>query len=128
MVDANVVISAMVFKSSRMAEVLRKASEKHELCIASYTIEEVKHVLKDKFTSASADIDKFFENYSYTLIATPADNGEALVEIRDPKDYPVIHAAITNQIDVLVTGDRDFFELEIRRPAIVTPAEFMAKY
>jgi predicted nucleic acid-binding protein len=55
-------------------------------------------------------------------------SGKPLVEIRDAKDYPVIHAAITEQIDILLTGDKDFLEAKVDRPLILHPLDFLAKY
>ncbi|MDR1014008.1 MAG: hypothetical protein LBL86_03405 [Coriobacteriales bacterium] len=63
MVDTNITISAMVFKSAKMSDVLRKARDEHELCIASYSIEETKRILNNKFAGVEANIDKFFEDY-----------------------------------------------------------------
>jgi putative PIN family toxin of toxin-antitoxin system len=128
MVDTNIVISAMVFKSSKMNEVLRKIKDRHELCIASYTIEETKRILSEKFPSVEADVEKFFEDYPYTLIEAPPDDDRHLVEIRDEKDYPVIHAAITCQIDLLITGDKDFFDVKVDRPEILLPSDFLVRY
>jgi putative PIN family toxin of toxin-antitoxin system len=128
MVDTNVIISAMVFKSSKMSDALRKARDEHELCIAAYSIEETKRILNEKFSGVSVNIDKFFEDYPYTLIESSPDDGTPLVAIRDKNDYPVIHAAITGQIDVLLTGDKDFFDIKIDRPEILLPTDFTAKY
>ena len=128
MLDTNIIISAMVFKSSRMSEVLGKIREKHELCLSAYSIEETKRILNDKFSDVATDIERFFEDYPYTLIETPINNGAPLVRIRDKKDYPIVHAAIIAQIDVLVTGDKDFFDVEIDCPLILSPADFMLRY
>ncbi|MDR1421958.1 MAG: hypothetical protein LBI64_03735 [Coriobacteriales bacterium] len=50
MVDTNIIISAMVFKSSKMIEVLRNVSDNHELCLSTYAIDEAKRILSEKFT------------------------------------------------------------------------------
>jgi len=128
MVDTNIIISAMVFKSSKMNAVLQKIKAEHELCIASYAVDETKRILNEKFPGVEADVVSFFEKYPYTLIEPPANDVSPLVEIRDPKDYPVIHAAITGQMDVLLTGDKDFFDVRIDRPMILLPVDFMAKF
>jgi len=44
------------------------------------------------------------------------------------KDYPVLYTAIIENIDVLITGDKDFADIEIEKPEILTPADFIAKY
>jgi predicted nucleic acid-binding protein len=48
--------------------------------------------------------------------------------IRDKKDYPVLYTAIIEDVDVLITGDKDFGSIEIETPDVVTPARFMEKY
>ena len=51
-----------------------------------------------------------------------------LFNIRDTKDYPVLYTAIVEDVDILVTGDKDFADVEIEKPKILTPADFMEKY
>ena len=47
--------------------------------------------------------------------------------IRDPKDEKILYSAITADVDVLITGDKDFTELEIERPEILIPSEFIKR-
>ena len=49
-------------------------------------------------------------------------------EIRDDKDYMVLHTAIVADVDILITGDKDFTDVEIERPEILIPKEFLEKY
>lgn len=53
---------------------------------------------------------------------------QELFSIRDPADYPVLSSAIVEDVDILITGGKDFGEVEVEKPEIVTPAEFMEKY
>ncbi len=59
---------------------------------------------------------------------TPHEMDRGLFNIRDPKDYPVLYTAIAEGVDILITGDKDFAEVDIDRPEIMTPAEFMTEY
>jgi len=47
---------------------------------------------------------------------------------KDIKDYPVLYTAILEDVDILVTGDRDFSDVDVEKPEILTPAEFVEKY
>jgi putative PIN family toxin of toxin-antitoxin system len=54
------------------------------------------------------------------------------VEVRDPKDAPVIAAAVAGRADVIVTGDRDLLDdaelrawLTDRGIEVLTPAELV---
>jgi hypothetical protein len=72
MADTNILISAMVFKSSKMCDVLKKIVGSHELCIASYAMDETKRILNAKFSGVSVSIEKFFEDL---LLATRTSSG-----------------------------------------------------
>ena len=41
--------------------------------------------------------------------------------VRDEKDIPVLSDAIFNNVDVLLTGDKDFLESDIENPLIFSP-------
>ena len=65
---------------------------------------------------------------SYEYVYTPDDLEKDWFKIRDMKDYPVLYTAVIEDIDVLITGDKDFSDVGVDRPEIVTPAEFMENY
>lgn len=44
------------------------------------------------------------------------------------KDYPVLYTAIIEDVDVLVTGDKDFTNIDIEKPEIMSPAQFMERF
>jgi predicted nucleic acid-binding protein len=48
--------------------------------------------------------------------------------IRDKYDEKVLYSAITADVDILITGDKDFFDIEIEKPEILTPHDFVEKY
>lgn len=56
---------------------------------------------------------------------TAADGGPTL---RDETDQPILDAAISTDIDIIVTGDRDFHALDLHRPRVMTPAQFIADF
>lgn len=55
----------------------------------------------------------------------PIETRESETQIRDVKDRPILRAAIEAKADVLLTGDKDFLESGVKKPAIMTPAEFL---
>ena len=48
--------------------------------------------------------------------------------IRDPNDEKVLYSAIAADVDVLITGDKDFTLPEIEKPEILTPRQFTEAY
>jgi len=48
--------------------------------------------------------------------------------IRDPKDIPILSAAMKYDIDIVISGDKDFVVLGLVKPITVSPAEFLENY
>ena len=44
------------------------------------------------------------------------------IKLRDAKDIPVLNDALYNNVDILLTGDKDFLEFEISKPFICSPS------
>ena len=44
------------------------------------------------------------------------------------KDYPVLYTAIIEDIDILITEDKDFADVDVEKPEIITPKEFIEQY
>ena len=65
---------------------------------------------------------------SFELVYTPKEMEPGLFEIRDEKDYPVLYTAIAEDVDILITGDKDFADVSIERPDILTPTAFIEQY
>jgi predicted nucleic acid-binding protein len=97
--------------------------------LCSYVIDEINTVVQRKFPKHKGTINKFLSKLSFELVYSPKDvEGERLFEIRDEKDYIILHTAIVEDVDVLITGDKDFAVVDIDRPEILTPTEFLSKY
>jgi len=128
MLDTNVLISAIVFPNDRMDRLIFKASLEHQLVISSYIVDELLRVTEKKFPSKVKDIDLFLTRLPYELVYTPKEQKLDLFTIRDLDDYQVLYSAIVENVDIFVTGDDDFKNVEIEKPEIITPSEFLARY
>lgn len=127
MIDTNVLLSALVFKSAKLAELIEYITEKYTLVLCSYVIEEANVVITRKSPKYKSALDKFLLKISFEMVYTPSDMALAPI-MRDEKDMPVILSAIVSDVDILITGDKDFANLSIERPEILTPSEFLNKY
>jgi putative PIN family toxin of toxin-antitoxin system len=128
MVDTNVLVSAIFFESKRLDEVFKTIFHNHTLVISSYTVDELFDVARRKFPARAAVVDALLAQLPYELVYTPKNIVPGLFDIRDPDDYPVLYTAIIEGVDVLITGDKDFADVEIEKPEILTPAQFVEKY
>lgn len=100
----------------------------HQLVLSSYVVDELISVVKRKFPCQEKTIEMLLIMMNFEYVYTPKDVDEDLFRIRDKKDYPVLYTAIIEDVDILITGDRDFEDIDIDKPEIMTPAQFMEKY
>ncbi len=128
MLDTNILVSAFVFKSKKMNELIYKLSKEHEIIICSYTIEELKELINTKFKVNTVELDEFLKNFPFNLVYSPDSVENILFDIRDKDDYIILHTAILEDVDIFITGDKDFDDVKIDKPEIMTATEFLEIY
>lgn len=129
MIDTNILISAILFPNSLPAKALEKASLNHTVILSSYGIDEIHIVFQRKFKDKCLILEKFLSKFSFELVYTPLNIEEGnFPEIRDIKDLPILASAILGDVDIIVTGDKDFFALDIDKPEIVSAKDFLERY
>ena len=128
MVDSNILISALLFPQSRVSRILENIASQDPLVLASFVVDELRAVVARKFPGMVLIVEQLLEKMSFELVYTPDHIESGLFEIRDMKDYPVLYTAMTNGVDVLVTGDKDFADVDVDMPEIMTPTQFAETY
>lgn len=128
MLDTNILVSSFVFKSKRINYLIDYLSKSHEIVICSYVVDELKELIKSKFNVKIKELDKFLNNFPFDLVYSPTTIENKLFDIRDGDDYIILHTAIIEDVDILITGDKDFFDIDIDKPEIMTTTEFLEKY
>jgi predicted nucleic acid-binding protein len=108
---------------------------KHSLCghhyilLCSYVADEMKDVIARKFPGRERDIDEFFQSFPFTLVYTPESFDKSdFPEIRDLSDLPILISAVLEDADILISGDNDFSAVDIEKPIILKPTEFLRLY
>lgn len=129
MLDTNIFISMIFFPSIQTREFANRLAKAHQIVVCDYVIEELRLVVERKFSAKRIFLDRFFMELPFELVYTPKvlEEKEAL-EMRDEQDIPILATAILENIDVLVTGDKDFLVLDVETPEILTMKEFLEKY
>lgn len=122
LVDSNILFSAILFPRSKPALALLHAANNHEIVLCDRNIEELRKVLKRKAPDLLPDADVLFAEMSYELIPA-VFHPEKL--IRDAKDQPILNAAIVYDVDIILTGDKDFLSLNMEHPKCMTAAQFL---
>lgn len=129
MLDTNILISIAIFNSHTLKELLVNICDHHTLVLSSYIIEELKDVVNRKFPNKLNHLNKFLYQIPYELNYTPHEIlNNCLIKIRDTKDLPILNSAIVSDVDIFITGDKDFEDVKIEKPEIMTAIEFLEKY
>jgi putative PIN family toxin of toxin-antitoxin system len=129
LIDTNIALSAILSPGGRAADALKFAvRDGHTICLCTFSIDEMRLVVQRKFPGKAQALEQFLAEFSYELLLTPAVLPQNLPPIRDDKDLPILASAIMGDVDVLLTGDKDFDAVDVERPAILTPAKFMQFY
>ena len=58
-------------------------------------------------------------------MTTPEEAVAAEAKIKDPKDRPILRAALNAGADLFLTGDKDFLESSIKDPRIISVRSFL---
>lgn len=122
LVDTNILISAVLFPRSKPAKALVYTAENHEMVLCDQNLAEFREVLNRKAPQVLPDAEVLLTELSYDLIPA-APHAQKL--IRDVKDQPILNAALLYDIDIILTGDKDFLSLDMERPKCMTVAQFL---
>jgi len=129
MLDTNVLFSAIFFPTERMNGLFSSLTKNHTIVLCSYSMEELYRVTKRKMPQRLPDIEIFLQKLPYRFVYTPrSDLIEMKFSLRDVADYPIIMSAVIADVDILITGDQDFDDVDLERPEIMTPSEFINAY
>ena len=128
MLDTNVLIAALLFPGVKMDAMMNSIFTQHQLVLSSYVVDELKSVVRRKFPKKESTIEKLLMTMSFEYVYTPSEIESGLFDIRDIKDYPVLYTAIIEDVDILITGDKDFADIDIDKPEIMNPTKFMERF
>jgi uncharacterized protein len=125
--DANVVISALLFVQGNPRKALKKAQETGVVLMSDSTFEELERVLLrpkfDKYLLPSQRIE-FLQDLAETVQFV--DVTAQVFECRDPKDNQYLELAVSGKADCIVTGDDDLLVLNpFKNIKILTAQAFL---
>ena len=102
-------------------------ADNHEIVLCDVIVKELKFVYKRKFPDKVKNLNLFLAKFPFKLVHAPSSfNGIPI--IRDRSDRPILASAMSEGVDILISGDRDFIEMDIDYPDILTPAQFCDRY
>lgn len=122
LIDTNVLFSALIRPQSTPAKAMLHAAENHDIVLCDRNIAELRDILQRKGPKYLPDAEVLLAELPYELIPA-VDHAEKL--IRDAKDQPILNAAIVFDVDMILTGDKDFLSLDLEHPRCLTAAQFL---
>lgn len=128
MIDTNVLLSSFLFPSPTMNAFVNLVIDQHKIVLSSYIIDELNAVIAKKFPAKHHLVSQFIEELPFELFESHIDVEHSTTPFaRDPKDLPILVAAIESNVDFLITGDKDLLEINISTstPIIMEPAKFV---
>ena len=125
--DANVIISALLFKKSLPRQALDKARKQGIVLMSQSIWSEISEVV------ARPKFDKYLSSQERQLFLLVFEQAVRFVDIketinacRDPKDDKYLELAVNGKAECIVTGDQDLLILHpFREIPIITVAEFL---
>jgi probable toxin-antitoxin system toxin component, PIN family len=130
LIDTNILISAALNADGVPFQAyIKAASYPNRGLICEQNIDEMKRIFNKKFPNHLSSLNTFLSAALPTLelIPIPAKENKSESQIRDKKDRPILRAAMYAKADVILTGDKDFLESCLKKPRVLTPAEFVKR-
>lgn len=127
LLDTNVLISAFVFGGQAGKLLNRLFSSEYELYVSEYIDQEFKAKLELKWPAKAKSV---YELYHKLDIHFCESTNHILGSLRDEKDIPVLSDALFHEVDLILTGDRDFLDAGLDHPLVYSPSmmlEFLEK-
>jgi len=125
--DANVIVSAFLFKNSPPRLALETAKNQGIIILSDTVIDELSNVLSrskfDRYLAKSIRQELLETLVEASLLVQPS---ESIDECRDSKDNKYLELAISGHAESLITGDEDLLVLNpFRNIKIITVLEFL---
>ncbi|MCL2065059.1 MAG: putative toxin-antitoxin system toxin component, PIN family [Candidatus Cloacimonetes bacterium] len=124
-VDSNIIISAGLFPDSNIGKVLIHIVDNHNLVLCKYTLDELESVFIKKFPDKLQYFRIFINEFKFELLDLEINDFTKYPQIRDVSDAPLLAYAIEGKTDILLTGDKDFENVLLVKPKIMTPRMYI---
>ena len=128
LIDTNILISAALNNKGTPYQAFIKAvSYPNHGLVCEQNIDEMRRIFNRKFPKKLQALDNFLSLALLTLevVPTPIEAYASEEMIRDANDRPILRAALYANADIILTGDKDFLESELKNPQIISAAEFV---
>ena len=127
LIDTNVYVSAFSFRSPDLLHLLVWCLHHHELAITDYLASEILRVTEEKRPGSELVALEFLRSPGFLWIEIPEDF-QRVLDIPDPKDQPILDACMSNEVEIVISGDKHFRRMQTSYPSVMKPNEFIAEF
>ena len=128
MIDTNILISsALSDKGTPYKAYLKAVTYPNHAIICEQNVDELYRVFRKKFPTKVQLLDRFLATaiISLDVVKVPINEDNMEQYIRDVADRPILRTAIHENVDILLTGDKDFLEANVSVLKILTASQFL---
>lgn len=128
MIDTNILISsALSDKGTPYKAYLKAVTYPNHAIICEQNVDELYRVFRKKFLTKVQLLDRFLATaiVSLDVVKVPINEDNMEQYIRDVADRPILRTAIHENVDILLTGDKDFLEANVSVLKILTASQFL---
>lgn len=128
LIDTNILISSIIGHGTPFQAYVKAVSYPNRGVICTQNVDELRRIFNRKFPKKIDVMEKFLSLalQSIELVQIPDETVKQEDKVRDANDRPIMRAAVVAEVDVILTGDKDFLESGIVEPKIMNAAEFLA--
>lgn len=128
LIDTNIMISAILGNGTPFQAYVKAVSYPNTGVVCTQNIDELRRIFNRKFPAKIPAMERFLAMALSVIEVVKIPDTETDEEnlIRDVNDRGIIRAAMASNVDVILTGDKDFLESGIEHPKIMTAAEFIS--
>ncbi|WP_283757111.1 putative toxin-antitoxin system toxin component, PIN family [Roseofilum casamattae] len=129
-IDTNVVISALLFKSSIPFQAIELAEKQGPILYSEVTLKELERVLdRPKFNKYVSVEERNVFLLKFLSSCELVNITEEIDVCRDEKDNKFLELAVSGNANILITGDADLLVLHpFQSIEILTPDRFMDRF
>lgn len=128
MLDSNIIISYILFNNKIMTLFFDYILNNENIIMSDKIEEELRLVFNKKFPNKINNLEVFLSELDCEKIITNRVIDNNIIHIRDIKDYPIFYSALIGNVDIFITGDKDFSDIKIEKPRIMSIREYLNEY
>lgn len=126
-VDTNILIQAAI-SDGFSRKVLMYVNEHYELALSDSVIFEYQTVISRDYLVSNYHPIEILNTINYRIINTPKMIDTSRFYIRDIKDYTILYTLVNSDVDILITNDKDFEDVDVTKPIIMTAKTFSKEF